>query len=127
MCAPPEIAGPGFINFRLKPEWLAQRFADFATDTRLGVPELLRPQKIVVDFSSPNVAKPMHVGHIRSTILGDALARIATFVGHEVVRDNHIGDWGTQFEDDACSTGRRSWTVRRSPPIRSARWSVSTS
>ena len=69
----------------------------FMRDPRLGVPAPDRPQKIVIDFSSPNVAKPMHVGHIRSTFLGDALARIATFLGHDVVRDNHIGDWGTQF------------------------------
>ena len=97
ICAPPEIAGPGFINFRLKPEWLAERFPSLASDERLGVPEPAKRLKIVIDFSSPNVAKPMHVGHIRSTILGDSLARIAAFIGHEVIRDNHIGDWGTQF------------------------------
>ena len=97
MCEPLEIAGAGFINFRLKPAWLAERFAQFGNDPRLGVPPPVRVKKVVIDFSSPNVAKPMHVGHIRSTILGDALARIASFVGHDVVRDNHIGDWGTQF------------------------------
>src|ERR1700722_20390507 len=97
ICDPPEIAGAGFINFRLTPAWAAERMAQFANDPRLGVPAPDRPQKIVIDFSSPNVAKPMHVGHIRSTFLGDALARIAAFIGHEVVRDNHIGDWGTQF------------------------------
>jgi arginyl-tRNA synthetase len=97
LCAPPEIAGAGFINFRLKPEWLAQHFAQFLGDDRLGVPQPERAKQIVIDFSSPNVAKPMHVGHIRSTILGDALARIAAFIGHRVIRDNHIGDWGTQF------------------------------
>ncbi len=97
MCEPLEIAGAGFINFRLKPAWLAQRFAELCTDPRLGVPAPEKPRKIVVDFSSPNVAKPMHVGHIRSTILGESLARIAEFIGHETVRDNHIGDWGTQF------------------------------
>src|SRR6202035_2934113 len=97
VCEPPEIAGAGFINFRLKPGWAAERMARFAHDPRLGVPEPDRPQKIVIDFSSPNVAKPMHVGHIRSTFLGDALARIAEFLGHDVIRDNHIGDWGTQF------------------------------
>ena len=96
-CEPPEIAGAGFINFRLKPEWVAQRTAELMRDERLGVPRPTKPKMIVVDFSSPNVAKPMHVGHIRSTILGDALARIAEFVGHRVVRDNHIGDWGKQF------------------------------
>lgn len=93
----PEIAGAGFINFRLKPDWIAARMSALIADPRLGVPQPATPRKFVFDFSSPNVAKPMHVGHIRSTILGDALARIATFIGHEVVRDNHIGDWGTQF------------------------------
>ena len=97
MCESPEIAGAGFINFRLKPAWLAQRFAELSTDARLGVPAPEKPRKIVIDFSSPNVAKPMHVGHIRSTILGESLARIAEFIGHETVRDNHIGDWGKQF------------------------------
>jgi len=97
LCETPQIAGAGFINFRLKTAWLADRFTQFLSDPRLGVPAPTVPQKIVVDFSSPNVAKPMHVGHIRSTFLGDALARIATFIGHDVVRDNHIGDWGTQF------------------------------
>ncbi len=97
MCEPPEIAGAGFINFRLKPAFLAERLGSLIGDDRLGVPAPAKPRKIVVDFSSPNVAKPMHVGHIRSTILGDSLARIASFIGHDVVRDNHIGDWGTQF------------------------------
>ena len=96
-CEPPEIAGAGFINFRLKPAWLAARFSELAADPKLGVPTPKVPLKYLFDFSSPNVAKPMHVGHIRSTILGDTLARIAGFIGHEVIRDNHIGDWGTQF------------------------------
>ncbi|RYD80995.1 MAG: arginine--tRNA ligase, partial [Verrucomicrobiaceae bacterium] len=96
-CEPPEIAGAGFINFRLKREWLATHFGELRKDPALGVPKPAQPRTIVVDFSSPNVAKPMHVGHIRSTILGDALARVASFVGHKVIRDNHIGDWGTQF------------------------------
>ena len=93
----PEIAGAGFINFRLKQPWLGVRAAQLLSDARLGVPEPVTARQIIIDFSSPNVAKPMHVGHIRSTFLGDALARIAEFVGHRVVRDNHIGDWGTQF------------------------------
>jgi arginyl-tRNA synthetase len=97
LCAPPEIAGAGFINFRLDAEWLNRRFSELAGEPQLGVGAPVRPKKFVIDFSSPNVAKPMHVGHIRSTILGDSLARIAEFAGHEVVRDNHIGDWGTQF------------------------------
>src|SRR5947207_4988558 len=97
VCEPPVIAGPGFINFTLRPGAVAERTADILGDERLGVAETESPRRIVIDFGSPNVAKPMHVGHIRSTVLGDALARFATFLGHEVIRDNHIGDWGTQF------------------------------
>jgi arginyl-tRNA synthetase len=97
LCEPPEIAGAGFINFKLKPDWIAAHFAQLCRDDRLGVPAPAKAKTIVIDFSSPNVAKPMHVGHIRSTILGDSLARIGEFFGHRVVRDNHIGDWGTQF------------------------------
>jgi len=95
----PEIAGPGFINFRLVPEALAERLTLLLADEKLGaaLPPGVTPQRLVIDFSGPNVAKAMHVGHIRSTILGDALVRIARFVGHAVVTDNHIGDWGTQF------------------------------
>jgi arginyl-tRNA synthetase len=95
--APPEVAGPGFINFRLSPEFLARRLYELALDTRLGVEQVAKPATIVIDFSSPNIAKPMHVGHIRSTNLGDALARVARFLGHQVITDNHLGDWGTQF------------------------------
>ncbi len=94
---PPEVAGPGFINFRLSPEFLAHRLLELALDQRLGVERTGKPKTIVIDFSSPNIAKPMHVGHIRSTILGDALAKVARFLGHNVITDNHIGDWGTQF------------------------------
>jgi arginyl-tRNA synthetase len=97
VCEPPVIAGPGFINFTLRPGAVAEKTASVLSDERLGVAETESPRRIVIDFGSPNVAKPMHVGHIRSTVLGDALARIATFLGHEVIRDNHIGDWGTQF------------------------------
>jgi arginyl-tRNA synthetase len=97
VCDKPEIAGPGFLNFRLRPEWTSQQIRALAGDARCGVPAAADPQRIIIDFSSPNIAKPMHVGHIRSTILGDALARIARFLGHEVVTDNHLGDWGTQF------------------------------
>lgn len=95
--AAPEVAGAGFLNFRLEPEFIASGIQALAGDPRLGVPPAKSPRKIVLDFSSPNVAKPMHVGHIRSTILGDCLARVARFLGHEVLTDNHIGDWGTQF------------------------------
>ena len=97
ICEPPVVAGAGFINFTLRPGAIAERTASILGDERLGVVETESPRRIVIDFGSPNVAKPMHVGHIRSTVLGDALARIATFLGHEVIRDNHIGDWGTQF------------------------------
>ena len=97
LCEPPVIAGPGFINFTLRPGAVAEKTVSILGDERLGVAETQSPRRIVIDFGSPNVAKPMHVGHIRSTVLGDALARIATFLGHEVIRDNHIGDWGTQF------------------------------
>jgi arginyl-tRNA synthetase len=97
VCDKPEIAGPGFLNFRLRPAWTSQQIRALAGDARCGVPAADEPQRIIIDFSSPNIAKPMHVGHIRSTILGDALARIARFLGHEVVTDNHLGDWGTQF------------------------------
>ena len=94
---PVEIAGPGFLNLRIKPQWLAEKIQEMAADPRLGV---LKPEKVktfVIDFSSPNVAKPMHVGHLRSTILGDSLARTLRFFGHTVITDNHLGDWGTQF------------------------------
>jgi arginyl-tRNA synthetase len=97
LCEPPTIAGAGFINFTLRAETVAEKAAELLQDERLGVTKTQSPKRIVIDFGSPNVAKPMHVGHIRSTVLGDALARIAQFLGHEVIRDNHIGDWGTQF------------------------------
>jgi arginyl-tRNA synthetase len=93
----PTIAGAGFINFKLRGDAVAKKAGEIFGDEWLGVSRSTSPKKIVVDFGSPNVAKPMHVGHIRSTALGDALARIASFLGHDVIRDNHIGDWGTQF------------------------------
>jgi arginyl-tRNA synthetase len=94
---PPAVAGAGFINFRLRQAAIEKQIRDILRDERLGVATAESPRRIVIDFGSPNVAKPMHVGHIRSTALGDALARVAKFLGHEVIRDNHIGDWGTQF------------------------------
>ena len=97
LCEPPAVAGAGFINFTLRPDAIAKKTSEILRDKRLGVAEAELNQRIVVDFGSPNVAKPMHVGLIRSIVLGDALARIAQFLGHEVIRDNHIGDWGTQF------------------------------
>jgi arginyl-tRNA synthetase len=97
ICDTPEIAGPGFINLRLRPDWVAAQVGAAALDERLGITTVETPRTIVVDFSSPNVAKRMHVGHLRSTIIGDALVRCLRFLGHEVVGDNHVGDWGTQF------------------------------
>ena len=97
LCEEPQIAGAGFINFQIRDAALAARIREIGIDGRLGTPPASPAKTIIIDFSSPNVAKPMHVGHIRSTILGDSLARIARFLGHNVVTDNHIGDWGTQF------------------------------
>jgi len=96
-CDRPEIAGPGFINLRIKDDWLIQRLAAAGEDARLGVPKTDAPRTFVIDYSAPNVAKPMHVGHIRSTVIGDSLCRTLRFLGHSVISDNHIGDWGTQF------------------------------
>jgi arginyl-tRNA synthetase len=97
VCEKVEIAGAGFLNFRLNPSALAQTLAAAARGEHLFFEKASSPKTAVIDFSSPNVAKPMHVGHIRSTILGDSLARTLRLLGHRVVTDNHIGDWGTQF------------------------------
>jgi arginyl-tRNA synthetase len=92
----PEISGPGFVNVRLRPEWLSAQLSGLAADPRLGVP--LQPRQVVpIDYSAPNVAKEMHVGHLRTTVVGDALARTLEHLGHQVVRQNHVGDWGTPF------------------------------
>jgi arginyl-tRNA synthetase len=91
-----DIAGPGFINIHLSKTWIAQQVKALAEDKRLGI-DIIEPQKVVIDYSSPNLAKEMHVGHLRSTIIGDAMAKLLEFLGHEVVRQNHMGDWGTQF------------------------------
>ena len=104
---PPTLAGAGFINFRLKPDFVAQQINVAAHDERLGVPTVAQPKTVVVDFSSPNVAKPMHVGHIRSTIIGDSLTRVMRFLGHRVTTDNHIGDWCTQF--GVLISGWKAW------------------
>ena len=95
LCETPEIAGPGFINFRICAQAIAARINNLIGDERLGIKIEPSPKRLLIDFSSPNVAKPMHIGHIRSTIIGDCLARTARFLGHEVIADNHIGDWGT--------------------------------
>ena len=97
LCLEPQIAGPGFINLTLRPERLAAEVQARLGDQRLGVPAVEQAAPVVVDFSSPNIAKEMHVGHLRSTIIGDSLARVLEFRGHPVLRLNHVGDWGTQF------------------------------
>ncbi|NEO82214.1 arginine--tRNA ligase [Moorena sp. SIO4G3] len=97
ICQSPTIAGPGFINLSLKPAYLEERLREIHTDPRLGVAVASAPRRVIVDFSSPNIAKEMHVGHLRSTIIGDSIARILEFRGQNVLRLNHVGDWGTQF------------------------------
>jgi arginyl-tRNA synthetase len=97
LCEAPEIAGPGFINLKLRSDFLARQAAAALGDARLGVPKIETPRTYIVDYSAPNVAKPMHVGHIRSTVIGDCLYRTLKFLGHHTIGDNHLGDWGTQF------------------------------
>ena len=92
-----EVAGPGFINIHLNADFLARQLAAMASDDRLGMAAPTDPQTVVVDYSAPNLAKEMHVGHLRSTIIGDALVRVLEFLGHKVIRQNHVGDWGTQY------------------------------
>jgi len=96
ICKPPEVAGPGFINFRLKADFLAKMLLEINADPqgRLGIGKAGKPKTVVVDFSCPNIAKQMHVGHLRSTIIGDCICRVLEFQGHKVMRQNHIGDWG---------------------------------
>ncbi len=93
----PTVAGPGFINIRLKDSWLASGLSPLVGDARLGVPVASKSKTYVIDYSGPNVAKPLHVGHLRSTIIGESLCRVLRFLGHNVIGDNHLGDWGTQF------------------------------
>ena len=97
MCQTPTVAGPGFINFTLKSNYLGQLLTKIQSDPRLGVEPTKNPQRVIVDYPSPNVAKEMHVGHLRSSIIGECLSRVLEFVGHEVWRISHIGDWGTPF------------------------------
>lgn len=94
---PPDIAGPGFLNFTLRSSWLEERMTALKDDPRLGAAVADRPRRIAIDYSGPNVAKEMHVGHLRSTIIGDAITRLLRFSGHEVIPHNHLGDWGTPF------------------------------
>jgi arginyl-tRNA synthetase len=97
VCEPPEVSGPGFINFRLRDDWIADQASSMLEDPRLGLEPVAEPRKVVVEYSSPNIAKEMHVGHLRTTVVGDAIARVLDFAGHHVIKDNHVGDWGTQF------------------------------
>ena len=97
ICQNVEIAGPGFINLKLDDDWIKQNLKQALADEKLAVTPIAAPRNYIVDYSSPNVAKPMHVGHIRSTVIGDALTRILNFMGHQAKSDNHLGDWGTQF------------------------------
>ncbi len=97
VCSVVELSGPGFINLTLSDDFIARQTAELSADPRLGVPAVEHPETIVIDYSSPNIAKEMHVGHLRSTDIGDALARVLGFLGHDVRRENHIGDWGTPF------------------------------
>jgi len=97
ICAAPQVSGPGFINFTLRDDWIAAQASQMLSDPRLGLAPVASPQTVVVEYSSPNVAKEMHVGHLRTTIVGDAIARVLEFAGHRVIRDNHVGDWGTPF------------------------------
>ena len=92
-----EVAGPGFINLRLRPEFLAQNIHAALNDARFGIAKTDKPQTVVIDYSSPNLAKEMHVGHLRSSIIGDSISRVLEFIGNTVIRQNHVGDWGTQF------------------------------
>ena len=92
-----EVAGPGFINLRLRPEFLAQNIQTALNNARFGVAKTDKPQTVVIDYSSPNLAKEMHVGHLRSSIIGDSISRVLEFMGNTVIRQNHVGDWGTQF------------------------------
>jgi arginyl-tRNA synthetase len=97
LCETVEVAGPGFINLTLRPDAITAALTQAAADGRAGVPMAAQVERVVIDYSSPNVAKEMHVGHLRSTIIGDALVRVLVFQGHDVIRQNHLGDWGTQF------------------------------
>lgn len=97
VCLPPEVAGPGFINLRLRPQFLGQAMREIAADARLGIERAATPKTVVVDYSGPNIAKQMHVGHLRSTIIGDCICLMLERIGYTVKRQNHIGDWGTQF------------------------------
>ena len=115
-----DIAGPGFINVKLNPAWICRQLLDVRGDARLGVQKQENIQRVVIDYSSPNVAKQMHVGHLRPTNIGDAISRIVEFLGHDLVRQNHLGDWGTQFGmllrylEESEKAATRTWPTSRS-------------
>ena len=124
LCEKVEIAGPGFVNLRLRTDAVEASLNSAARHEHLFFQTSIAPRTIVVDFSSPNVAKPMHVGHIRSTILGDSLASMLRLLGHRVITDNHLGDWGTQF--GMLLTGWKTILDRSAlPPTRLPRWNGS--
>jgi arginyl-tRNA synthetase len=97
VCESVTAAGQGFLNFKIRGDWLCKRVDDIGSDPRVAVGRVDNPKHAIIDYSSPNVAKQMHVGHLRSTVIGDSLARVLSFLGHHVTRQNHLGDWGTQF------------------------------
>ncbi len=113
---PVTVGGPGFINFTFRAEWLGNYATKLADDDRLGMPSPEEPHRIVVDLSGPNVAKEMHVGHLRSTIIGSALVRILRYVGHEVIPQNHLGDWGTPFGMLLEYTRQLDWDPEAADP-----------
>jgi len=97
LCETPDVAGPGFINLKFRDDFLCTAAANLVTSDRLAIAPVTNPKTIVIDYSSPNIAKPMHVGHLRSSVIGNAIERVVRFLGHTVISDNHVGDWGTQF------------------------------
>ena len=107
ICASTEVSGPGFVNFTLRDDWIAAKLTCCSATSGWGFPAAAHPQTVVVEYSSPNVAKEMHVGNLRTTIVGDSIARVMDFLGHKVIRDNHVGDWGTPLRDAHRASARR--------------------
>ncbi len=119
LCSGVEVAGAGFINLTLASQLLTRETTELARDPALGVRRAQAPETVTIDYSGPNVAKEMHVGHVRSTVIGDSIARVLEAKGHRVVRQNHLGDWGTQFGmliSSICSTSVAA-TAHRSPDL----------
>src|SRR6266516_8068060 len=115
VCRDVDVSGPGFINFTLRNEWIGRQAAGLLEDPRLGVPVADPAQNVVVDYSSPNVSKEMHVGHLRTTVVGDAIVRILVYLGHDVIRANHLGDCGRCLSTIPSSTTTRSTGGSGSP------------